>query len=182
MNEKGVVARAIAAVHAAEDAALALLLGAMVILAPLQIFLRNFLDTGITWGDPMLRVLVLWVGLLGAVTAARGNRHISIDVIARFLPPRPSAALGVLTGAFTTAVCVIVAYNSFRFVAGEYEYGAVAFSGMKAWIFQAVIPFSFGAIGLRSALYAIEDAMIALGVREPRDDDDPAGELGGGES
>ena len=41
--------RIVAFLHRAEDAALALLLGAMVVLAPLQIFLRLFFDAGLPW-------------------------------------------------------------------------------------------------------------------------------------
>ncbi|MBW2229223.1 MAG: TRAP transporter small permease subunit [Deltaproteobacteria bacterium] len=167
---QGVAARALAWLHALEDIVLALLLGAMVLLAPLQIFLRNFFDLGIAWADPLLRVLVLWVGLLGAVAASRGNRQISVDVVSRLLAPRPQAALGVVTGAFTTFVSAFVAWQAARFVATEFQYESIAFSDIQAWIFQIVIPFSFGAIALRYALYTIVDAAVALGLREPSDD------------
>lgn len=163
----GLVARATSALHAVEDAVLALLLGAMVVLAPMQILLRNLFDEGITWADPLIRVLVLWVGLLGAVSASRGNRHITIDVLSRVLRPRPQAGVAALTGLFTTLVCAVVAFHSGRFVATEREYESIAFSGIEAWIFQIVIPFSFGAIALRYALYTLGDVAVVLGLRAP---------------
>lgn len=167
---QGLASRALGLLHAVEDAFLALLLGLMVLLAPLQIFLRNFFDLGITWADPLLRVLVLWVGLLGAVAASRGNRQISVDVVSRLLAPRPQALVGVVTGAFTAFVSAYVAWHAGRFVATELEYESIAFSGIQAWIFQVVIPFAFGAIALRYAIYTAVDVAVALGMREPPED------------
>ena len=146
-------------VHRVEDIFLALLLGAMILLAPLQIFLRNFFDEGVTWGDPLLRVLVLWVGLLGAVSASRGDRHIGIDVFSRFVGDRFRLLLRVATSVFTVVVCALVAWYSGQFVAIEREYESVAFSGMPAWILQVVIPFAFSVMGLRYLAYAASDVM-----------------------
>jgi TRAP-type C4-dicarboxylate transport system permease small subunit len=166
---QGAAARALAALHTIEDYALASLLGLMVLLAPLQIFLRNFFDQGLTWADPLLRVLVLWVGLLGAVSAARGNRHITIDVLSRLLPPRPRAALSVVTSRFTVIISAIVAWHSGRFVSMEREYESIAFSGMQAWIFELVIPVAFGIIAFRYALLTVMDVGVMLGMREPEE-------------
>ena len=54
-----------------ENGLLVLLLTGMILLAMLQIVLRNGWDTGLSWADPTLRVAVLWVTLLGAMAATR---------------------------------------------------------------------------------------------------------------
>ena len=162
----GVVARAVGALHRLEDGLLALLLGLMILLAPLQIFLRNFFDTGITWADPLLRVLVLWVGLLGAVAASRGDRHITIDALSRIFSERMQAVVRVVTSLFTTAVSAAVAYHAGRFVATEFEYGSVAFSGIPAWMFEIIIPIAFGVIALRYLLYGASGLVLLLGRGE----------------
>jgi TRAP-type C4-dicarboxylate transport system permease small subunit len=69
--------------HRAEDALLVVLLSTMIVLAGTQIILRNFLDSGFVWIDPLLRVLVLWLGLLGATVATRNNKHIRIDLLSK---------------------------------------------------------------------------------------------------
>jgi len=163
---RGAVARALEIVRRVEDAALALLLALMILLAPLQIFLRSFFDEGIAWADPMLRVLVLWVGLLGAVAASRRNRHISIDVVSKLVSERTRAAVGIVTGLFTAAVSAVVAYHAARFVASEYAYESVAFSGIQAWMFEIIIPFAFGVIALRALLYCASDVGVLLGWRQ----------------
>jgi TRAP-type C4-dicarboxylate transport system permease small subunit len=160
-------AQALSLLHRAEDLFLATLLGIMVLLAPLQIVLRLGFNEGLIWADPLLRVLVLWVGLVGAVSASRGDRHISIDVLSRFAPPRVRAMMGVVTSVFTAGISALVAYHSGRFVAMEHEFESVAFSGIAAWTLQVVIPVAFAIIAIRYALYAAKDASVALGWREP---------------
>jgi TRAP-type C4-dicarboxylate transport system permease small subunit len=137
------------ALHRFEEALLALLLGAMIVLASLQILLRGALGSGIGWVDPLLRVMVLWVGLLGAVTASREGRQITIDVLSRLLPGRARAAVGVVTSVFTAAVASVVAFHAARFVASEREFASVAFSGVPAWLLELVIPVAFAAVALR---------------------------------
>ena len=58
-------------IAAIEDGLLVILLAAMTGLAGSQILLRNLWDTGLAWGDPLLRVMVLWVALLGATQGTR---------------------------------------------------------------------------------------------------------------
>ena len=53
-----------------EAALLAVLLFGLVGLSGLQIVLRNGFDDSLVWIDPLLRLAVLWLGLLGAVAAA----------------------------------------------------------------------------------------------------------------
>ena len=154
--------RVLGLLHRLEDALLALILGLLVLLAPLQILLRNVFDTGISWGDPLLRVLVLWVAMLGALAATRGRRQISIDLLSHVGGERLRSGVGVVTSLFTALVCAIVAHHSARFVASEMEYAATAFAGVPAWICEIVIPVVFGLIALRYALYCIGDLRNAL--------------------
>ena len=48
-----------------EDGLLVVLLSSMILVAAYQVIARNFFDTGILWGDGMVRVLVLWVTFVG---------------------------------------------------------------------------------------------------------------------
>jgi TRAP-type C4-dicarboxylate transport system permease small subunit len=153
------------ALHRVEDAVLAALLGAIVLLAPLQIALRELFGTGLAWADPLLRALVLWVGLLGALAASRDGRQISIDAISRVLPARARAAAGALTSLFTAGISGLVAYHGARFVHSELRFESVAFSGIPAWLLESVIPFAFGWIALRYLLLALAEARA---LRAPR--------------
>ena len=52
-----------------------LLLLVMILLATTQILLRDLLETGLSWADPVLRLLVLWLALLGAMAATRDHNN-----------------------------------------------------------------------------------------------------------
>jgi len=153
---------ALGLLHRLEDGLLALILGLIVLIAPLQILLRNFFEAGISWGDPLLRVLVLWVGILGALAATRGRRQISIDVLSHVIGERARSGVGTVTSLFTAVVCATVAYHSARFVASEFEYGTPAFAGVPAWACELVIPVAFGLIALRYALYSLGDLRAVI--------------------
>lgn len=155
------LARCVRVLHRAEDVLLALLLTAMVLLASLQILLRHGFDAGLTWADPMLRVGVLWLGLLGALAATRERRHINVDVLSKLLPARAKAAADALTSLFAAVVSSIVAVHAARFVLSELRFGSVAFSGVPAWSLEAVIPFAFGMIALRFLLRFVTDLAAA---------------------
>jgi TRAP-type C4-dicarboxylate transport system permease small subunit len=159
--------RGVRALHRAEDALLALFLTATILLAALQIALRHAFDAGITWGDPLLRVLVLWLGLLGALAATRERRHITIDVIARLLPARGKAVADAVTSLFAAIVSATVAFYAARFVASEVEFGSVAFAGIPAWALEVVIPVAFGLIALRFLLQFATDVTAALSGEPP---------------
>ena len=159
--------RVFALIHRVEDVFLALLLGTIVLLAPLQIVLRNFFDAGWIWADPLLRLLVLWVALFGALVASRQDKQISIDVVSKFLSPRARAVVGLQTGLFTSFVCCVVAYHSWLFVAGEREFGSKAFGAAPAWLCEIVIPFVFAMIAVRHVGRAFTHARVALGLEPP---------------
>jgi TRAP-type C4-dicarboxylate transport system permease small subunit len=168
--QKSRTAGALVVVHRAEDVLLALLLGSLVLLAPLQIVLRNVFNMGWVWADPLLRVLVLWVALLGALAASRQDRQIAVDVVSKFLSPRANAIVGSLTGIFTAVVCGVVAYHSWLFVVGERAFGSKAFGDVPAWLCQSVIPFAFAMIAVRHFGHAYGHVGIALGLSPPPED------------
>ncbi len=140
---------------ALEDAVLVVLLTAMILLAAGQIVLRNFFDIGFFWSDELLRLLVLWLAVAGAVAASRKDRHISIAVLDRFLPERAGAVVKVLLDAFTAAVCGLIAWYSLAFVRMSHEFGDILLGGVPAWIPQAVLPLGFGLIAWRYGLFVV---------------------------
>lgn len=144
--------RLVAALHWLEDALLAGLLGGLLLLASVQILLRNAFDAGLPWADPLLRILVLWVGLLGAMAASRDERHITVDVVSQVLPPRGLSLARALTSLFTAGVAAVVALHAGRFVATELEAGASGLARLPAWPFELILPVAFGVIALRALI------------------------------
>ena len=138
-----------------EDAALTILLGSLIVLAVSQISLRNFADTGFQWTDPVLRILVLWLGLVGAVAAARDGKHINIDLLSKYTKGRWKAASNVVTDLFAACICALVSWFSYEFILGEAEFGALGTANVPVWIYQAIIPAAFFLISLRFFAHAL---------------------------
>ena len=135
--------------HRLEDAILVGLLLIMIGMAVTQIFLRNLFEAGIVWSDVMVRILVLWVGLIGAMVASRHDNHIAIDILDRYLPERAKVYANFVIKLFTALICTIAAYYSLLFVQMEFADGGMAFAQVPTWLCEAIIPFSFSVIALR---------------------------------
>jgi len=142
---------------AAETTLLVLLLGGMILLAFAQIVLRNFFDIGLQWGDELLRMLVLWLALAGAVAASRTDKHISIAVLDRFLPEFISKLVQLVLHLFTAVVCAVVAWFSLQFVLTSREYGDLILGNVPAWWLQSVLPLGFALIAWRYSLFLLKD-------------------------
>ena len=152
---------------AAEDAVLALLLGAMIALACAQIVMRNFLDSGLIWGDEALRLMVLWLALAGAIAASRANKHIAIDVLSRFLPPLGQRVSRIVTNTFTAAVCAFVAWHAGQFVLQAYQYEDELLGGLPAWWFQVIMPIAFALMSWRYAVFVVVDVFKPTRAIDP---------------
>lgn len=132
-----------------EETIIIALLGTMIILSGTQIMLRNGWDSGIAWGDPVLRIMVLWVGLLGAMLATRQNKHIRIDILSRYLPGGWKRFSDTLTDLFSAVICGLIAWHSGRFVHYEWQDGTEVFTGFPSWLAELILPVGFSIIALR---------------------------------
>jgi len=132
-----------------ENGLLALLLTGMILLATLQIALRNGWATGLSWADPALRIAVLWVTLLGAMAATRDENHIQIDLLTRFLPARLKIYAQLVTDLFSAFICGMLAWHGSRFVYFEWQDKSILFASIPAWVCELIIPFGFGVMALR---------------------------------
>ena len=135
--------------YRAEDAVLLGLLITMILFASAQIFLRNLFGSGLAWGDVLVRMLVLWIGLAGAMVASRDGSHIRIDLITRWMREPIRKMMNGTVEFITGIICSAVAWHSIRFVRMEYSDGGMAFADIPVWVCETVIPFAFIVISLR---------------------------------
>jgi TRAP-type C4-dicarboxylate transport system permease small subunit len=157
-----IVSRLLRATALIEDALLVLILATMVGLAATQIILRNFFDGAILWADPMLRVGVLWVGMIGAMVATRSDKQISVDAVSRFLPTRMKARVRVITDLFTAVISAVVAWSALRLVLDDRAAGVTAVAFVPVWICEAILPLAFGIIALRYVLFAVRHLRLSF--------------------
>jgi TRAP-type C4-dicarboxylate transport system permease small subunit len=140
----------------------------MILLAAAQIVMRNFFSFGFIWTDEMLRMLVLWIAVAGAVAASRNDKHINIAILDRFLPDRIKLAVKIAVHLFTAAVCGVVAWHSLQFVLTSREFGDVLMGSIPAWLPQLILPIGFGLICYRYALFVVKEILRLVRAGEPQ--------------
>jgi TRAP-type C4-dicarboxylate transport system permease small subunit len=148
--------RALLWIQRIENALLAVLVLILVLLAGAQIVLRDFFDTGLSWADPLMRSLVLWTGMLGALAAVRDDKHIALDVLQRYLAPKAQRAARIVTLGFTAIICAVMAYYCYTMLAIDFAEASNvgATTRVPAWLPESILPVAFGLMALRFAIRA----------------------------
>jgi TRAP-type C4-dicarboxylate transport system permease small subunit len=141
--------------RAVETALLGIALSVLIGLAALQIIMRDGFNSGFGWVDEVLRILVLWVGMLGAVVASREHRHLAVDVVSHYLSVRSRRRVLIAVDAFTTAICFMLAWVSGDFVAMSAQSRELLVEVIPAWLIQSILPLGFFLIGYRYAVWTV---------------------------
>lgn len=154
-----------------ERAILCLLLATLILLACVQIILRTFFASGLFWADPLLRYLVLWCGLIGAVSATGQGKHIALDITANYLPKKIEPWVTLVTHLFCTFAAGGLTWAGWRFLRGEIEFGGSGPLSLPLWFWNGIFPIAFGLITLKYLLLFLMQ-IKALFVTSPQTDSD----------
>jgi len=148
------------AVSLVERSLVITLVTVMLLLAFTQVILRNYFSMGILWADPLLRHLVLWIAFLGASLATAREKHISIDLITRYVSPATTNLIRIVTNLFACIVSYVLAQAGWTFVRAEMDSQTVLLTigvmEFPAWWFQLIIPVGFGLLSFRFFLRNLE--------------------------
>lgn len=136
-------------VHSGEEIVLSLVLGAMVLLPLTEILLRGMFRIGIANAATIVQHLVLVVGMLGAMVAARENRLLALSSLDNSLPPGMSEAARVFAAAVAMVVAGFLCYAGYDFVLAERAGGGILAYGIPQWVVQAAMPLGFAFISVR---------------------------------
>lgn len=132
-----------------EKFTVAVMLSAMILVAFLQILLRNVFSTGISWGDPLVRYLVLWVAFIGASLAGKEGKHITIEVFSRWFSGHVGRCLAGISCLVSAFICGLLTLASWTFVKNEAQLGGTTFLEIPAWVPQLILPAAFALMTLR---------------------------------
>ena len=146
--------RLLTRLHQAEDLLLAALLGALLLVAIVQIGLRLFFENGLTWAEPVSQMGVLWLALMGALGAARSHRHIAVDALPRLFPPVLRRVAWAISQLATAVVCGLLAWYGWGMLQMEREAPSAFVDGISSWVPMLAFPFGFGLLSLRFAIAA----------------------------
>lgn len=135
-----------------------------------QVCLRNFFDSGINWADVFNRSMVLWIGFFGATLAAKEDRHLSLEVLTKFLPTRAKAVANVFVHAFVVCVAAALTYYAYLFYLDQAEFEAsdLLFEGFPKYYFTIVFPLGFGLLAFRYFVKFVESAVTLVTGAKPK--------------
>lgn len=152
-----------------EELLLCLMLAAMILFACLQIFLRFAYSGGLLWIDPLLRYLVLWCGLIGALTATSQGKHIALDLTAGRLSPAIEPWLTLATHLFSALASAGLALAGWLFLRGEIEAGGIGPLALPLWFWNGIFPLTFGLMALKYLLlFAMQAGQLVTEGRNSR--------------
>jgi TRAP-type C4-dicarboxylate transport system permease small subunit len=165
-----------------EEVLLALLLVGMVVLAAVQVLLRNIWNTAIDWADISLQNATLLLGLLGAAIATSEGRHLTIDILSRVVKGRSKTLLKVVIGLFCVGMCLLLAKGGLTATkatlaqwSGNIPAGWTAAGTLKQeffegsipqWLSQAMLPVGFLLLAFHFLLRLVRDLATLTSGKE----------------
>ena len=140
-----------------ENIALVTILSGMILLAVSQIVMREAFDTGVIWADELIKLMVLWLAMIGSIAACRDNRHIRIDVLSHVLPGMLVNAARIIVDLFAAAVCAVIAWQAWRYLQLEIEFEDQVLVDTPAWLAHVIVPLAFALVSYRFLILAAKD-------------------------
>lgn len=147
-----------------ETGALVFVVTALLVIATVQVVLK-VCGVGLQWMEMLGRWLVLWVGFLGGAVASHQGRHITIDVVSRFVRGRARRVLGVVVNAVGAVLSLLLLKVSWSYLGQKMSDGSVAFTvggtEVPEWWMAVVVPVGLALMTWHFAVRAVESGTQA---------------------
>jgi len=121
----------------------------MMLLAVGQIVLREVFNTGFVWADELIKLMVLWLAMVGSIAASRDDRHIRIDALSHILPDTAIKLTRIAVDIFAAIVCAVIAWQTYRYLQLEIEFEDTVLIDVPAWIAHLIVPLAFALVSYR---------------------------------
>ena len=166
---KGLLEKLERAGRLAENTALIVLLGTMIGVAVFQIVNRQILGGMFTlaWADELVRMIVLWLAMVGSIAACRDNKHIRIDLITHILSGSVITWIKILVDLFAAGVCAMIGWQAWRLIQEEMSWGDTVLGNVPLWLMHAIVPLAFALVSYQFLVRVLKLLLEALRPAEP---------------
>lgn len=158
---RNMVAKLASIINLSGAAVVVVTLVAMFAVILLNVILRYFAGSGITWAYEIPAILFPWSIAGGLVMASAQGRHIAVDVIAGVLPTSLRRILAVAINLFVSAVSVGVVYSSIPIIKAS-QFSRLAETGIPQIYGYSSLLYAFSMIAVLGLVAVVE---YALGYR-----------------
>jgi TRAP-type C4-dicarboxylate transport system permease small subunit len=97
--------------------------------------------------------MVLWAAMLGALAAARDDKHIGLDLLTHFLKGRARRVARVIALLFAALICAAMAWYGWNLVQVDFG-GGTTIAGIPGWVIESILPVGFALLAIRLAVRA----------------------------
>ena len=157
-----------------------ILTGLMVLFVFLNVVLRTFFSSGLTWSEELARYLFVYVTYIGAISAMRANAHLGVDLLMSRVKPGMQMLLYIISQTLMAVMMCMLAYGAWGMVmqntrattaALRIPYSVLYFSGVLTGVSIAIL-----AVG--NIIHALKnpDRISEIVVMQNSEDDDIAAE------
>lgn len=121
----------------------------------INVILRYFFGSGLTWAYEMPSILFPWAVAGGMVMAAAQGRNITVDIAMRVLPSLPRRVLLLLINLFMVGTCVGVVYYAWPIIHAS-RFARLAETGIAQIYGYSSLLYAFSMIAVISTLTTLQ--------------------------
>jgi len=159
-----------------ENGLMVVALGLMMALPLAESLLRRVFGIGIIGSAVFVQHLVLYVGMLGSVIAARKGRLLSISFVTTYLQGKWKTAASVYANSFAVVIAFYLVIANTQFILAKNMVGDTLVHGVPLWPILLIMPFGFALIAIRTFLqissswtikgvaFLVITAMLTIGI------------------
>jgi TRAP-type C4-dicarboxylate transport system permease small subunit len=147
---------ALGAINAATRMLLGVCVAATVTLVATQVFTRYVVGLSFAWVDEIARYLLVWIGFLGSVVAARTGAHICIETLVNALPRRVGRIVTATMLAILVVFLLVLVCESWILTERVQLQRSGAMRISVAWVYAAApVGFALMAVNFAAQLAAV---------------------------
>src|SRR6266704_235093 len=139
-----------------ENLLLPLALAALMLLPLIEIVGRKPFHGGVSGSAAFQQHLVLIIGLLGGMFAARDRRLLALSTLTTFLKGRWQSFARGFSSAFAAGITVFLCLAAWQLAQSEKGGGKILAYGIPVWAVQLIMPLGFAVIALRLVWHAAD--------------------------
>ncbi len=152
-----------------EEYALVYTLVFSVIIISLQVIMRSFFNSSLSWSEEAAKYLFVWLIWLGTSIAAKDQSHISLEIVSGRLRGRVKTVIAILVKLIWVSMCIFLLVNGIEIVQSMIGRGktASAMSWLKVWVVYLAIPVSQGVLSIRILSQMVQDIKNLIHPEKP---------------
>lgn len=78
----------------------------------LNVFMRYFLNSPLTWSEEVATACFVWTIFMGGAVTFRNKAHLGVDIVVKHLPPKAHVVVSIITHISEILILGALTYNS----------------------------------------------------------------------